>query len=324
MTDADRRGHRADGRDRPRVPARAGPARPRARDGAAAVRSRRRSGWRTPSTARATCSTATRSTRSPRRPTCSSTSRSSSSAAATETREVNLTGSRNVFAAARAREAARLHVVGRRLRLPRRQPAAADRGRPAARQRGASTTRRRRPSSSRRWRRRSRERRGGVRAAAVHRRRAGRAGAPAPAPAEPAPGADRSRCCPTRASRSSSSTTTTSRRRSSPRRSGQGPPGAYNLAGEGTITLGDLARALGWLSVPVPRAAGPTSPSLSAKLPLVPTIAEWLVAGRVPVVMDTTRARTRPGLEAALQHARDAGRASRGVARRARRGCARR
>ena len=29
---------------------------------------------------------------------------------------------------------------------------------------------------------------------------------------------------------------------------GQGPPGIYNLAGEGTITLGDLARALGWFS----------------------------------------------------------------------------
>ena len=32
-------------------------------------------------------------------------------------------------------------------------------------------------------------------------------------------------------------------------------PGIYNLAGEGTITLGDLARALGWFSVPVPRIA---------------------------------------------------------------------
>ena len=117
-----------------------------------------------------------------------------------ETREVNLTGSRNVFAAARRREAARLHVVGRRLRLPRRQPAAADRGRAAARQRGVlllgpEGRARARAGGGDRGRRRR-----GVRAAAVHRRRAGRAGAAARAPAEPAPGAERSRSCPTRAS----------------------------------------------------------------------------------------------------------------------------
>jgi nucleoside-diphosphate-sugar epimerase len=75
---------------------------------------------------------------------------------------------------------------------------------------------------------------------------------------------------------------------------GQGPPGIYNLAGEGTITLGDLARALGWFSVPVPRIAVRVA-SLSAHLPLVPSQAEWLVAGRVPVVMDSTRARTALG-----------------------------
>jgi nucleoside-diphosphate-sugar epimerase len=67
-------------------------------------------------------------------------------------------------------------------------------------------------------------------------------------------------------------------------------PGAYNLAGEGTITLSDLAHQLGWLSVPVPRPLlGPAS--LGARLPLMPTIAQWVNAGRVPVVMDTSRAR---------------------------------
>jgi nucleoside-diphosphate-sugar epimerase len=75
---------------------------------------------------------------------------------------------------------------------------------------------------------------------------------------------------------------------------GAGPPGVYNLAGEGTITLGDLARELGWLSVPVPRAVlGPAS--LSARLPLMPSIVEWLHAGRVPVIMDTSRARDELG-----------------------------
>ena len=72
---------------------------------------------------------------------------------------------------------------------------------------------------------------------------------------------------------------------------GQGPPGIYNLAGEGTITLGDLAHELGWHAIPVP---GPLDhlAAHSARLPLVPTLAQWIDAGRVPVVMDTTRART--------------------------------
>ena len=76
-----------------------------------------------------------------------------------------------------ARAAARLHVVGRRLRLPRRQPAAADRGRARARQRRATTTRRRRPSSRRRCVGDGRLAARHLRPPPVHRRRAGRAGA---------------------------------------------------------------------------------------------------------------------------------------------------
>ena len=71
---------------------------------------------------------------------------------------------------------------------------------------------------------------------------------------------------------------------------GVGAPGAYNLAGEGTITLGDLAKALGRHSFPVPRILlGPAA--IGANLPLVPTLAQWVNAGRVPVVMDTAKAR---------------------------------
>ena len=77
---------------------------------------------------------------------------------------------------------------------------------------------------------------------------------------------------------------------------GEGPPGIYNLAGDGTITLGDLARALGWLAVPVPRLLVDAG-ALTAKLPLAPTLLQWINAGRVPVVMDTTRAKTLLGWE---------------------------
>src|SRR5438270_642097 len=34
---------------------------------------------------------------------------------------------------------------------------------------------------------------------------------------------------------------------------GRGEPGIYNLAGEGTMSFGDFASALGWYSVPVPK-----------------------------------------------------------------------
>src|SRR3954463_11609574 len=58
---------------------------------------------------------------------------------------------------------------------------------------------------------------------------------------------------------------------------GAGTPGAYNLAGAGTITVGDLAHALGWHAVPVPRALTDLG-ALGASLPLVPSIAQWVNA----------------------------------------------
>jgi nucleoside-diphosphate-sugar epimerase len=42
--------------------------------------------------------------------------------------------------------------------------------------------------------------------------------------------------------------------------------------------------------VPVPRVLV-TAAALGAALPLVPSQAQWVTAGRVPVVMDTSRAR---------------------------------
>jgi UDP-glucose 4-epimerase len=71
---------------------------------------------------------------------------------------------------------------------------------------------------------------------------------------------------------------------------GAGPPGIYNLAGPGELTARDFAHALGWRSVPVPRATVSVAAAV-ARLPLVPAGAQWLNAFRVPVVMDTSRAR---------------------------------
>jgi nucleoside-diphosphate-sugar epimerase len=71
---------------------------------------------------------------------------------------------------------------------------------------------------------------------------------------------------------------------------GRGAPGIFNLAGDGTLTIGDLAKELGWHSVRVPRSAVDLA-SLFAKLPLIPARATWVAALRRPVLMDTSRAR---------------------------------
>ena len=80
---------------------------------------------------------------------------------------------------------------------------------------------------------------------------------------------------------------------------GRGEPGVYNLAGEGEITLSDLAHALGWYAVPVPEVAVDATVSVVSRLPLLPAEARWLSAIRVPVLMDCTRARENLGWEPA-------------------------
>jgi nucleoside-diphosphate-sugar epimerase len=72
---------------------------------------------------------------------------------------------------------------------------------------------------------------------------------------------------------------------------GRGEPGVYNLAADGTLTMGDLADALGWYSVPVPDLAVDAAAELVARLPFVPAEAQWIESVRRPVVMDTARAR---------------------------------
>ena len=78
---------------------------------------------------------------------------------------------------------------------------------------------------------------------------------------------------------------------------GRGSPGVYNLAGEGEITLADMARALGWYSVPVPAPAVGVAGGLAGRLSFLSAELEWVNALRVPVVMDTSKARRELGWE---------------------------
>jgi UDP-glucose 4-epimerase len=72
---------------------------------------------------------------------------------------------------------------------------------------------------------------------------------------------------------------------------GRGAPGAYNLAGPGTVTMSDVARAMGYVSVRVPGFAVDMTAEVIARLPVVPDEVTWIEAVRRPTLMDTTRAR---------------------------------
>jgi nucleoside-diphosphate-sugar epimerase len=73
---------------------------------------------------------------------------------------------------------------------------------------------------------------------------------------------------------------------------GRGEPGAYNLAGDGAVTFGDVATALDARPVPVPRSAAVLASGVVARLPWMPAMAEWIHVARTPVLMDTTKAKT--------------------------------
>jgi UDP-glucose 4-epimerase len=73
------------------------------------------------------------------------------------------------------------------------------------------------------------------------------------------------------------------------------PPGAYNLAGDGVLSMSDIGNALGARPLPIPRVAMTATSELLARLPFVPSALEWLHAGRTSVVMDTGKARSQLG-----------------------------
>lgn len=73
------------------------------------------------------------------------------------------------------------------------------------------------------------------------------------------------------------------------------PPGAYNIAGDGVLSMSDVAEALGARPMRVPRLAAVATSEVMARLPFVPSALEWLHAGRTSVVMDTGKAREQLG-----------------------------
>jgi nucleoside-diphosphate-sugar epimerase len=78
----------------------------------------------------------------------------------------------------------------------------------------------------------------------------------------------------------------------------EGPPGAYNIAGDGLLTGADVARELGLMPVPVSAALArraARAAALMPPLPFLPPAVEWVEAASHPAIMDTAKARRELG-----------------------------
>ena len=79
-----------------------------------------------------------------------------------------------------------------------------------------------------------------------------------------------------------------------------GPPGAYNIAGDGIVSAADVVRELGFTPITVPAAIAQGAARAAASVPLpsfAPPAAEWVEAASHPAIMDTTKAKRELGWE---------------------------
>jgi nucleoside-diphosphate-sugar epimerase len=73
----------------------------------------------------------------------------------------------------------------------------------------------------------------------------------------------------------------------------EGPPGAYNIAGDGVLSGADVARELGFTPVPIPGGVvhGVARAAAAALPPFAPPSTEWVEAISHPSIMDTAKAK---------------------------------
>jgi nucleoside-diphosphate-sugar epimerase len=79
---------------------------------------------------------------------------------------------------------------------------------------------------------------------------------------------------------------------------GAGPPGAYNIAGDGVLTGSDIARELGLKPISIPARALYAAAGAAASLPkpsFTPPAVDWVEAISHPAIMDTSKARRELG-----------------------------
>ena len=79
---------------------------------------------------------------------------------------------------------------------------------------------------------------------------------------------------------------------------GEGPAGAYNIAGDGVLSGTDVIRELGLAPVPIPGHLLHSAARAAASLPrppFLPPSVEWIEAVSHPAIMDTSKARQELG-----------------------------
>jgi nucleoside-diphosphate-sugar epimerase len=79
---------------------------------------------------------------------------------------------------------------------------------------------------------------------------------------------------------------------------GAGPPGAYNIAGDGVLDGTEVARELGFAPLAVPGQlvhAGARALAAVPTPPFMPPVAEWVEAASHPAIMDTAKAKRELG-----------------------------
>jgi nucleoside-diphosphate-sugar epimerase len=76
---------------------------------------------------------------------------------------------------------------------------------------------------------------------------------------------------------------------------GAGPPGAYNIAGDGTPTLVEVAREFGFLAIGVAARPAYRAARALSQVPYLPPAAGWIEAFSHPAIMDITKAKTKLG-----------------------------
>jgi nucleoside-diphosphate-sugar epimerase len=77
-----------------------------------------------------------------------------------------------------------------------------------------------------------------------------------------------------------------------------GPPGAYNIAGDGVLTGAEVAREFGVLPLPLPSGPVQAAARAVAALPAPPSLppaTEWVEALSHPAIMDSSKARSELG-----------------------------
>jgi nucleoside-diphosphate-sugar epimerase len=77
-----------------------------------------------------------------------------------------------------------------------------------------------------------------------------------------------------------------------------GPPGAYNIAGDGVLSTVDIARELGITTLPIPAGLARSAARMMSalpSLPFTPPATQWIEAASHPAIMDVTKAKRELG-----------------------------